>query len=294
MSQDFILFAQAHGLIIGSLVEGRWARTKTEDKPTHRNGAYKFLGDVGFVQNHATMQEVAIWRPGGNATPIDLARQRAEIEAARRREAQKQIAAMRRMRSHWASLPPLLGEHPYLVRKQLTMLGCKGLRLDGNSLTIPVCREADLISLQTITPDGEKKYRYGCPIRGGSYVLRRPGAAVTCLAEGFATGLAIYQALPQASVIVCFDAGNMVAVARRIKVRGMAVVCADNDWKSAGRTGVNTGVEKGKAAAEAIGCGFVYPEGIFGSDWADALAEWKEDGPGRLRVEIMRGAKPVF
>lgn len=288
----FIQFAKAHGLIIDRVVEGRWMRTRTEDKPRHRNGSYKFMGDVAFVQNHATMQEVAVWRAEG--ATVDRAKMQADLAAVRRREALRQAAAIARMRTHWSTLPPLVGKHPYLVRKQLSMLGCGGLRVDGDLLTIPVYRNGQLVSLQTISPEGEKKYRYGCPIKGGSHVLRRPRSVVTCLAEGFATGLAIYQALPQASVIVCFDAGNMVTVAQSLQLTGMCVVCADNDWQTAGKIGSNPGIERGKAAADALGCGLAYPEGIFGSDWADALAEWKEAGPGRLRVEIMRGARPIF
>ena len=79
-----------------------------------------------------------------------------------------------------------------------------------------------------------------------------------------------------------------------MKLRGMAVVCADNDWQTAERIGVNTGVQKGSAAAESLKCGVAYPEGIAGTDWADALLEWGESGRHRLRMEIMRHARVVF
>jgi putative DNA primase/helicase len=95
-------------------------------------------------------------------------------------------------------------------------------------------------------------------------------------------------------VVVCFDAGNMVQVATEMKLRGMTVVCADNDWEAAGRTGINTGIEKGRSAAAVLGCGVAYPEGIEGSDWADALAEWGERGPSKLRMEIMRRVRPAM
>lgn len=294
MNIDFRAFAEAHGLIVDTIVQGRWVRTKTVDKPRHRNGAYKLLGDVGFVQNHATMQEVAVWKSGKPIDEVERKRQERDLRIMRAADARNRAQALRKMRAHWASLSPFVGEHLYIVRKQLSMMGCKGLRLDGDLLTIPIYRCGDLISLQTITPDGGKKYRYLCSIKGGSFVLRRPRSIVTCLVEGFATGLAVYQALPQANVIVCFDAGNMVEVARNLQVTGMCVVCADNDWKTASRQGTNPGIEWATAAAKAIGCGIAYPEGIWGSDWADALVEWGEDGPGRLRVQIMRGAKPIF
>jgi hypothetical protein len=49
-------FARSHGLIVRSLIPHRWIATPTEDHPRKRNGRYKFLGDIGWVQNWATMQ----------------------------------------------------------------------------------------------------------------------------------------------------------------------------------------------------------------------------------------------
>ena len=63
-------FCAAHGLIVGSLIEGRWVRVPTTDHPKKKNGAYKYLGDVGFVQNHATEVESSTWTPDSDA-PTD-------------------------------------------------------------------------------------------------------------------------------------------------------------------------------------------------------------------------------
>jgi phage/plasmid primase-like uncharacterized protein len=290
---EFVNFCRAHGLIVDHITHGRWVRTKTINHPHKRNGAYKYLGDIGFVQEHSTMTEVAVWKPEKPFTPATKARNDATLQDIRRQEARKQVAAIKTMREHWQGLNHLWGRHPYLEGKGLSMMGCSALRTDGDLLTIPVLRDGYLISLQTISPEGNKKYRYGCPIKGGSHLLQRSGAVLTCVAEGFATGLAIYQSLPQASVVVCFDAGNMVAVASQIKLKGLCVVCADNDAETAKSTGVNTGIERGIKAADEIGCGIAYPEGIKGTDWADALIEWGESGPGRLRTEIMRQARLV-
>lgn len=290
---SFINFCRAHGLIVDYVTEGRWVRTKTVSHPHKRNGAYKFLGDVGFVQEHSSMTEVAVWRPEKPFTAADKARNDAMYRDMRRQEAARQAISIKSMREHWNVLKTLWGAHPYLSGKGLSMMGCSGLRIDGDLLTIPVYRDDSLVSLQTISPEGVKKYRYGCPIKGGSYLLNRRGAVVTCLVEGFATGLAIYQSMSQANVIVCFDAGNMVTVASQMQLSGMCVVCADNDFETERKTGFNTGIERGRMAADEIGCGIAYPQGIEGTDWADALAEWKEAGPGRLRTEIMRGARFV-
>jgi hypothetical protein len=54
-------FARAHGLIIRDLISHRWVSTPTEDHPRKRNGRYKYLGNVGWVQNWATMESKAAW-----------------------------------------------------------------------------------------------------------------------------------------------------------------------------------------------------------------------------------------
>jgi hypothetical protein len=62
----FVDFCRLHGVLVDQVPAlGTWKRFRTEDKPQHRNGAVKFMGDHGFVQNHASMTEVAVWRSEG-------------------------------------------------------------------------------------------------------------------------------------------------------------------------------------------------------------------------------------
>jgi putative DNA primase/helicase len=60
---EFLQFARAHGLLIKDLKIGRWCRVPTEDHPRKRNGAYKLMGDHGFVQNWAVHEEPELWKP---------------------------------------------------------------------------------------------------------------------------------------------------------------------------------------------------------------------------------------
>lgn len=290
---NFLAAMQSAGLRPRDIVaDGRWRRCPTEDKPRKKNGCYLLdpSGRRGVFKNYATDADWNRWQDD-TITPAQAAEIERRAAELRRRETAKRIAAIEAMRAHFAALPPLREGHQYLFDKGLSMRGCEGLRVDGELLVIPMFRGRALMSFQTITPTGEKKYRYGCPIKGNAYTIGRPGAVVTCLAEGFATGLAVYQSMPEARVLVCFDAGNMVNVAREIDVRGLVVVCADNDWQTEQRIGTNPGIQKGRAAADAIGCGLAAPQGIEGSDWADALREgWS---PARVRVEILRGARFV-
>jgi len=80
---QFDAFCRAHGLIVDSLISGRWVRVPTVDHPRKKNGAYKFLGDIGWAQNHATNVDVSTWRPDADAPKIDtqaIANKAAEFE----------------------------------------------------------------------------------------------------------------------------------------------------------------------------------------------------------------------
>ncbi|MDR5660990.1 toprim domain-containing protein [Burkholderia cenocepacia] len=287
----------AHGLMPRCIVpDGKWYRCPTVDKPRKRNGAYLLWADGqrGFYKNFATDDGFCEWRTD---KPVSLADQRAmdeRIKRLRQQEAKARLRAVTQMREHWESLPILTDWHAYIQRKGLSLRGCKGLRLEGDDLVIPMYRGGKLVSLQNISMDGEKLYRKGCSTRGASFVMRRPRSVVTCLVEGFATGLAVFQTVTNASVVVCFDAQNLLAVAQETQVHGMAAVCADNDWETQRDKGINKGVENGRKAAEMIGCGLAYPEGIKGTDWADALKEWGDRGPAKVRMQIMKEARLVF
>jgi putative DNA primase/helicase len=106
------------------------------------------------------------------------------------------------------------------------------------------------------TPAGLAKkchcFQLGLAQRGG----------VVLLCEGFATGASLYKAtgLP---VVVAFDAGNLLPVAQslhkahRHDVR--ILVCADDDYQTAARTGKNPGRDAAAMAALAVGGAVVWP-----------------------------------
>ena len=84
----------------------------------------------------------------------------------------------------------------------------------------------------------------------------------------------------------------MIEVSKHYKGIGIGVVCADNDHKTEQRIGSNKGIEAGKKAAENMGCGIAYPEGIKGSDWADAIDEFGPDALRWIARKINMKAKP--
>ncbi|MFM2465165.1 toprim domain-containing protein [Paraburkholderia sp. RL17-368-BIF-A] len=287
---------QAHGLIPRDIIDdGKWHRCATADKPRRKNGAYKLWvgGRRGYFMNFAEHVEAIEWRDDTPMAPRDQRAIDDRIRALRQREARERARAIRAAREHWDTLPILTDWHAYIERKGLSIQGCKGLRLQGDDLAIPMYCGGALVNIQTISMEGEKFYRKGCPVKGATFVMARARAVVTAFVEGFATGLAVFQSVPNSTVVVCFDAGNLLAVAEDAKPRGMVVVCADNDWETQRDRGFNKGVENGTKAAEIMRCGVAYPQGIRGTDWADARQEWGDAGPARVRMQIMKGAKLV-
>lgn len=284
---------RAAGLLptIAILADGKWHRCRTVDKPAHKNGAFILHPDGrGFFRNWATDSELNSWRDDqvNEAKPIDMAR----VEAQRKRDRLRRIACIKDARRFWAQSEPLLGGHPYLIHKGLSMLGCTGLRRNGDMLVVPVMNGDAIISVQTIDPLGGKRFFTGAPVKGGAYCITRSRAAVTCLCEGLATGLAIFQSISQANVVVAFDAGNLMPVVQNIRPSGSWVVCGDNDHATYAKRGINPGLEKATNVAEYLGCGMAAPQGFLGSDWADVLRE-HPSGSKYIAREVLKHVKYI-
>lgn len=245
---QFDEFCRVHGLIVDSIIHGRWVRVPTVDHPRKRNGAYKLLDGVGWVQNHASSPEVSTWRPETPTPAIDsrrIAEQEARHDQQMREGWDKACSrAVRMLESSTAA------EHNYLHYKRLP--GIRGLVLPDASLMVPMRHWSSnkLVGAQVIRwiPDDrkyEKKMLPGMRAKGAVFRLGSRTAARTWLVEGYATGLSVEAAvrllrLPD-SVLVCFSAGNLVHVAPLLS--GDRVVFADNDESGAGeRAAVLTGL----------------------------------------------------
>jgi phage/plasmid primase-like uncharacterized protein len=239
---QFDAFCRAHGLIVDGITPGRWVRVPTTDHPRKKNGAYKFLGDIGWVQNHAVDMDVSTWRVDERELrSVDTARihrQAAEFDDAMRRGWQRAASKAEDMVTRAA-----FTEHNYLHFKGLG--DQPGLVLDG-CLLVPMrhWRTNRLAGVQMIRwledeRRYEKKMLPGMRAKGAVLRLGSPQARRSWLVEGYATGLSVQAAVRLLrlgdAVTVCFSAGNLVHVARCLRETGQDVaVFADHDASAAG------------------------------------------------------------
>lgn len=223
-------FARQHGLIIDNIVPFKWVSTPTVDHPRKRNGRYKYMGDVAWVQNWATMEKPVLWKSNDrNALTPSLLRQKSQADAQRERLASKASA-----KAGWIMHQTKLQEHPYLKAKGFPEEQMPVWETDGKKLlVVAMRREGRIVGCQLIDEEGSKKFLYGQTTKGATFTMDAKGIPILC--EGLATGLSI-QAIMRAnkmrySIHVCFSASNMKEVSRHIRD---GIIIADNDPSGVG------------------------------------------------------------
>lgn len=231
---DFIQFARSHGILINDLPPlGVWKRLPTEDHPRSRNGAVKYMGDVGFVQNHATSTVVSIWKPDSRNITIDRSSALVSIKKAEDEQKKRQHQAMQKAVGMLNASG--LSTHPYLASKGFADEQGNVLWQAGKPvLLIPMRVGGNLVGLQQIDEDGGKKFLYGQRTNNATFTFDNKGMNVLC--EGYATALSVRLAFKQMkqryTLHVCFSAGNMAKVAAGLEP---GLLIADNDASGTGQ-----------------------------------------------------------
>lgn len=238
--------------------DGKLHRYSTEGKPTHKNGWY-FLHLDGTPWGQAGSWEinggdpVCHWcaKTDTAMTQAERDTQQAQQQAMKaQREADKadtHKAAATQAAQRLAGAAPCT-QHPYLTTKGVQ---AHGLKIEGDNLLIPMVDTTGKVqSLQSITPDGDKRFLSGGRVKGCYHALGKPaGLLIVC--EGYATGASIHEATGHA-VAVAFNAGNLEAVAGTLHAKYpnlKITIAADDDHLTDG----NPGLSKARAAAQAVG-----------------------------------------
>ena len=165
----------------------------------------------------------------------------------------------------WTHARPAPADHPYLAAKKAEPLA---LRMDpGGRLIVPLQDiDGQIHSLETIAPDGAKRYLAGGVKKGHFAVVgAEPGpiaepAGPVLICEGWATGASLHIATGH-TAIAAMDAGNLMPVAEALRARFPAadlVLVADNDAKPDRDS--NPGVEAARKVALAIDGRLAVPE----------------------------------
>jgi putative DNA primase/helicase len=285
MLERFMAMARERGLVIESAdADGKLHRVSCEGRPRgdksgwyvlHRDGAGRYFGALGRWDDGHGAQTFG-GEEGRRLTDQERAAVRRAQEVARAERDKEQAEAAKRARERWDRLSPE-GASPYLARKRV---GAYGARFDGDALVIPLrLASGELVSLQTIAADGEKRFLPGGRTQGAFHLLGEPKAgAALGIAEGYATAATIHEATGRA-VAAAMNCGNLAAVGAALRAtfpKSPLVFAADNDAKTEGKSGRNPGIEAAREAAKRCKCAWIAPKGLpeGGTDFNDlACAE---------------------
>nr|AFK88985.1 aldehyde dehydrogenase [Acetobacter pasteurianus] len=297
------------GLIVRGtpIMDGRRHRVDVEgEKRGRRSGMYiAHLDDfpAGYIHNHKTGDEIR-WkasRPLVNLSDAERAARREKLErdrAAREAERQKREEAVAwKAAAIWRRAKPAT-KHPYLQKKDVFS---HGLRIDtrGNLLVPMRGPDGKLWNLQTITPDGQKRFMKDGRKAGTSAPLGSIGdKGPIVVAEGYATAATMKEAtgLP---TVAAFDSGNLKSVVTSLKENNpdrLIIVAGDNDHhlpRRAENPLPNVGKEKATEAAKAVDGVLLLPDFSAddkGTDWNDIAAA---KGKSAVREKVALTLDPI-
>ncbi|WP_461834829.1 DUF3631 domain-containing protein [Desulfothermus sp.] len=236
------------------VIDGEIHRFSTNGRPSDKAGWYVFFSHNNFVAGsfgdwRSGIKETFYSREIESLSPKDrsIIRQKQE-EITRKIQCKKEEAKRKAVELLKKAKPPD-AKHPYLVKKGIKPIG--EIKQLGNALIIPIRDiNKNLLGLQYIYEDGDKKFLSGSSIKGNFFQIGSGFPIYIC--EGYATGASIYQAIDgEGTVVIAFNAGNLkrvTEVLRKEYPEAEIIICADNDQWTKG----NPGKIKGEEAAKAV------------------------------------------
>lgn len=197
----------------------------------------------GYVETRRSDRELTPAERQALARRMDALRRDHEADQRKRQTEAAAAAAVR-----WAAAVPALA-HAYLERKGVQ---AHGIRIEArHTLLIPMRDKAGTLrSLQSIAPDGSKRFMPGGQVKGCYHSIGKPtGRLIVC--EGYATGATLHEQSGNA-VAIAFNAANLLPVAQALRAKFPCidlVLAADDDWQTPGNPGLTAATE----AARAVG-----------------------------------------
>ena len=299
MLEDFRKVIESAGLRPSEIIsDGNLHRCPVEGgKRGAKDAAYIAYLDFPptiWFQNFRT-GETGTWSPKKQHALSEAERRKVNIRIKADREA-RQVEQSRHWTEGAAKAQAMLDQaepcqvHPYLDAKGVGP--CAGLKVGRDDhLLVPVLGpNGQTQSLQTITPDGVKRFLTGGKTSGGFFVIGHDKQSPLAICEGLATGLSIHEATGY-TTLVAFNAGNLKPVsrlARKLHPDRQIVLCGDDDCQTRG----NPGRIKATVAAQQAGAKLAMP--VFeddqpGSDFNDLH---QAEGLEAVKMHIENASEP--
>jgi len=224
---------------------------------------------AGVIGNWKTGLQVN-WKAEGEDYPKPTDQQRMDFRIEKHRQERLRIAEEKQHHNGAAQKAAYILKqsasaisHFYLTHKRIEP---HNVRLYKDALVIPILNEGELVSLQFIDKDGNKRFLTGGKLKGsysqlGIYDADKP----ILICEGWATGASLYESTDNLTC-VAFSAGNLNAVGvyvRSLYRHNEIIICGDNDVSGVGQAAA-------REAALAIGGKYLIPE-IKGYDFNDVI-----------------------
>lgn len=266
--QEFAQALKENGLILDGppTMDGKWHRVAVEgDRKGQKSGSYRgFLEGLpaGNITNYKSGQDPVKWvATGTKIDPKEL--EQARAEAAARKAAQEQElraqyrAVAKRAYGIFQNAEPAPANHPYLQNKQVP---AGDLRIDqSGNLLMPMANDKGFVeNIQTIHPDGTKKYLKDGKKRGLMHVIEGDPKGPMIVTEGYSTGQSLHMA-SGLTVVVALDSGNLAPVAEALHKKHpdrALVIAADDDHAKQ----INAGVKGAERASELTGAKIMRPD----------------------------------
>jgi len=278
----------------GIIPDGSLHRFAVEgDKAGSKSGWYVLHADDPAAGSYGDWRHgiAETWcsKSSQDMTSAEKAAYQAKLEAMKRQREEERHQTQAECRAWcsdtWSKAENATNNHQYL--KQKGVQACGELKIIGDSLIVPVQdMDENIHGLQFIGPDGSKRFKVGTNKAGHFFRIAGNQDETIIICEGLSTGLSIHQATGH-TVIVAFDAGNILSVALEIRKQSpnaKIIVAADDDHATPGNPGKTKAIETAKAISGYLAFP-VFPEGrgVKDTDFNDLA---RLAGPGAVRTCI--------